>query len=111
VSNRYLTRSTCSTTPILESTDQFLKWLGKLRDPLGKARILARLNKAYSGHIGDTKSICGTVFELRIDVGPGYRVYFIKHNDVMILLCGGDKSSQTRDVVTAKILARNFKDK
>lgn len=94
----------------MESTDQFLKWLDKLRDPRGKARILSRLKKASPGHFGDTKSICGTVFEFRIDVGPGYRVYFTKHNNIMILLCGGNKSSQTRDVIMAKLLAQNFKD-
>ena len=81
--------------------------LGRLRDAKAKARILARLESARLGNLGDTKTL-GGVHEMRVHVGPGYRVYFALRSDtVLLLLCGGAKSRQTRDIERARaMLAR-----
>lgn len=87
-------------------TDQFDTWLKKLRDPIGKARIIARIRSAEEGNFGDSKSVGGGVSEMKVDCGPGYRLYYIREGDlVYLLLCGGDKSSQERDIKKAKELA------
>ena len=72
-----------------------------------KARILARLDSARLGTLGDARSVGGGVSEMRVDVGAGYRVYFTRRQRViLVLLCGGDKSSQTRDIAHAKQMAK-----
>jgi putative addiction module killer protein len=77
-------------------------WLESLRDPTASARIAARLQRLTLGLRGDWKSIGAGVFELRIDFGPGYRVYYAQHgNDWIVLLCGGHKRTQTRDIERA----------
>lgn len=87
----------------LRQTDTFAKWLGGLRDAKGKARILARLESARLGNLGDTKTLGGDVREMRMHVGPGYRVYFAqRRGTVLLLLCGGAKSSQARDIQRAR---------
>lgn len=92
-------------------TEEFDAWLKKLRDPKGKARILARLRSAEFGNIGDVKFVGDGVNEMRIHVGPGYRVYFIRRGtQLILLLLGGDKSSQHRDIVKAKALAARLKE-
>ena len=89
----------------LQRTDVFDKWLAGLRDAKGKARILARLESVRLGNLGDSKSLGGGLHELRVHAGPGYRVYFIQRREVLIvLLCGGDKSSQQRDITRARRL-------
>ena len=89
----------------LRQTETFAKWLGGLRDAKGKARILARLESARLGNLGDTKSLGGGVREMRVHVGPGYRVYLAqRQGTVLLLLCGGDKSSQTRDIERARVM-------
>ena len=81
----------------------FKRWLEGLRDVQGRARIRVRLDRVRLGNLGDHRSVGAGVQELRIDFGPGYRVYFgIKGNRMVLLLVGGDKSSQTRDVAKAK---------
>jgi len=86
-------------------TAEFDKWLKDLRDPIGKARILARLRAAEIGHFGDHAPVGDAVFELRIHSGPGYRVYYWRQGRVTYwLLFGGDKSTQRRDVRQAKAL-------
>lgn len=86
-------------------TPEFDGWLKALRDPIGKARIIARIRSAESGNFGDTASVGGGVFEMRIHVGPGYRVYYCRRaNTTYLLLCGGDKASQPRDIRVAKAL-------
>ena len=86
-------------------TAEFDAWLKALRDPIGKARILARVRAAELGHFGDCAPVGDSVFELRIHVGPGYRVYYWRHGTVTYwLLCGGDKSTQRRDIRQAKAL-------
>ena len=91
---------------IVRQTDTFADWFAMLRDARAKSRIAARIVRIQAGNFGDCKSIGGGVSELRVDVGPGYRVYFTRRGDeLIILLCGGDKGSQRRDILTAKALA------
>jgi putative addiction module killer protein len=92
-------------------TAEFDEWLKALRDPIGKARILARVRAAELGHFGDTASVGDRVFELRIHAEPGYRVYYWRQGDVTYwLLCGGDKSTQRRDISKAKRLRTRVED-
>lgn len=89
----------------------FDRWLSDLRDERAVARILARLDRLAVGNPGDVKPVGEGVSEMRIDYGPGYRVYFIKRGLlVVVLLCGGDKSTQDRDIAHAKALAAQWKD-
>ncbi len=81
----------------------FSRWFEKLRDRRAQQRIDARLARVELGNFGDSKSVGDGVLELRIDYGPGYRVYFGRdRNDLVLLLFGGDKRSQAKDIVTAK---------
>lgn len=87
-------------------TAVFDKWLKGLRDARAVARIVLRIERLAAGHFGDTKRFDG-IGELRIDHGPGYRLYFCQRGEeVVILLCGGDKSSQDRDIKRAIAMAR-----
>ena len=87
----------------LRQTDVFAKWLAGLRDRRAKARVLARLESCRLGNLGDTKSVGGGLREMRVHVGAGYRVYFAqRRNIVILLLCGGTKSSQSRDIKRAR---------
>jgi putative addiction module killer protein len=93
----------------LQSTDAFDAWLRALQDRKGRARILARLESVQLGNLGDVKSIGAGVREMRIHFGPGYRVYFAqKGKVVLLLLCGGDKSTQTRDIAKAQRLLKEL---
>lgn len=88
----------------------FDKWLSGLRDRRAAARIAARLDRVAAGNPGDVQPVGEGVSELRINYGPGYRVYFIQRGPVLIiLLCGGDKSTQSRDIRQAKVLAEEWK--
>ena len=90
----------------IRQTDAFARWLVALRDVRAKARILARLDSTRLGNLGDARSVGGGVSEMRIDVGAGYRVYFTRRQRiVVILLCGGDKSTQAKDIARARLLA------
>ncbi|TXM76630.1 type II toxin-antitoxin system RelE/ParE family toxin [Methylobacterium sp. WL69] len=87
-------------------TPEFDQWLRHLRDIRAKARIALRIDRLMLGNPGDVRPVGEGVSELRIDVGPGYRVYFVRRGDLWImLLCGGDKGSQERDIRRAKVLA------
>ena len=89
----------------LEETAVFSDWLGSLRDRRAKARIVDRLKRASNGNFGDWKSVKDGLFEMRIDVGPGYRVYYFQRGkQLVILLCGGDKRTQNADIAEAKRL-------
>ena len=92
-------------------TAEFDRWLGALRDRKAQARILARIASARNGNFGDCKSVGGGVSEMRVDVGPGYRVYFTRRGEtVYLLLVGGDKSTQTTDVRRAQRMAYQLKE-
>lgn len=89
----------------------FDRWLSGLRDRRAVVRIAARLDRLAAGNPGDVKPVGDGISELRISYGPGYRVYFIQRGAVLIiLLCGGDKSSQSKDIKQAKELAEQWKD-
>lgn len=93
----------------IRKTATFTKWFDGLRDIRARARVLARIERLAVGHAGDVKSIGEGVSEMQIDYGPGYRVYFRKRGrSLIILLAGGDKQSQQRDINTALRLARNL---
>lgn len=79
------------------------EWLESLRDRTGRARIYTRIERAEAGNFGDHRSVGQSVMELRIDVGPGYRIYYaLDGNDIILLLVGGDKSTQSKDIEMAK---------
>ena len=93
----------------LRNTDRFTRWLLQLRDLKARARIQARLDRLADGNAGDVCPVGADVSELRIDYGPGYRVYFKRRGlDVIVLLAGGDKGTQAQDIREAMELAANL---
>lgn len=91
----------------IRKTELFEKWFSHLRDLRAKARIQARIDRASFGHFGDVSPVGEGVSEMRIFYGPGYRVYFIQRGkEVVILLTGGDKDSQSKDIAQAKEIAK-----
>ena len=93
----------------IRKTEIFAKWLDRLHDIRARARIQARIERLAGGNPGDVKAVGEGVSELRIDYGPGYRVYYKKHGQkVVILLAGGDKRTQAKDIKTALRLAHNL---
>ena len=87
----------------VHATEKFSKWLKKLKDAIAKASITRRIERLEEGNFGDCKSVGESLFELRINVGKGYRVYFTNINkQILLLLIGGDKSTQEKDIKTAK---------
>ncbi|MGO4437800.1 type II toxin-antitoxin system RelE/ParE family toxin [Rhizobium sp. RAF56] len=95
----------------IRETDIYAKRFFRLKDERAKARINARIYRLSMGNPGDVKPVGEGVSELRIDCGPGYRVYFIKRGNILvILLCGGDKSTQSSDIAAAKTLARDVEE-
>ena len=95
----------------IRKTDEFAQWLDRLRDIQARARIQARLDRMAEGNPGDVKPVGEGVSELRIDFGPGYRVYFKARGlKLIVLLAGGDKSTQANDVKSALRLARNLSE-
>ena len=93
----------------VRKTEHFAKWLDGLKDIRARARILVRIERLASGNPGDVKPVGEGVSELRIDYGPGYRVYYKKQGQtVIILLAGGDKRTQSKNIKTAFRLARNL---
>jgi putative addiction module killer protein len=94
---------------LIRSTE-FVAWLDGLRDLKGKARILSRLDLASLGNFGDCKPVGEGVSEMRVDVGPGYRVYYLRREErTYLLLAAGDKSTQERDIKRAKKMAASLK--
>jgi putative addiction module killer protein len=90
-------------------TEVFARWIGGLRDDRGAAKIAVRIKRIGQGNFGDCKPVGEGVSEMRIPFGPGYCVYFVQRGSVVIvLLCGGDKSSQARDIARAKAMAKEL---
>lgn len=93
----------------IRKTDLFVEWLDNLRDLQARARVQARIERIVMGNLGDAKSVGQGVSELRINYGPGYRVYFAKRgHQIVILLAGGDKSTQSADIRRAQKLAQEL---
>ena len=94
---------------IIESAT-FSKWLSGLKDRQARIRIYVRLDRLNLGNFGDAGPIGEGLSELRIHYGPGYRLYYLQRDTRVVMLCGGDKSSQPRDIEKAKIIAKEWKD-
>lgn len=93
----------------VRQTTRFATWLAGLRDDRARARILKRLDRAGQGNLGDIAPVGGGVSEMRIFHGPGYRVYFVQRGrELIVLLCGGDKSTQGADIEEAKAMAKEM---
>ena len=94
----------------VQVTQIYLDWINSLRDRTARARIQMRVDRLVHGNPGQYRSLTAGVRELKIDVGPGYRVYFVeRRGEVIILLAGGDKSTQQQDIVTALALAKDLR--
>ena len=90
-------------------TSEFDAWLRALRDPIAKARVIARIRSAESGNTGDCGPVGDGISEMRIHVGPGYRLYYCRRGEITyLLLCAGDKSSQKKDICIAKALLESL---
>lgn len=93
----------------IRQTEAFSTWMRGLRDMQGRAVIARRIERMAAGNFGDHKSLGDQVLELRVAFGPGYRVYYsVRSRQVVVLLCGGDKGSQRRDIAKAKELAKQL---
>lgn len=96
----------------VRQTDEFRTWLRRLKDSNAVARIVARIRRMEQGNFGDTKSVGAGVTEMRVDYGPGYRIYFVHRGaEIVILLCAGDKRTQQPDIRRAHALARNLAER
>lgn len=95
----------------VEKTNDYVTWIDGLKDLSGRARILMRVDRLIHGNAGEHRNLTGGVSELKIDVGPGYRVYYsVRGERFLLLLIGGDKSSQQKDIAKAILLAKNFSE-
>jgi putative addiction module killer protein len=106
-----LTRVACRRQNLtrVEATPRFRKGIDSLRDREGRARILVRIDRLAHGHPGQHRNLTGGISELKIDAGPGYRVYYLQRGStVLLLLAGGDKSTQDKDIAVATRLARDY---
>ncbi|BAZ53778.1 hypothetical protein NIES4103_64610 [Nostoc sp. NIES-4103] len=96
----------------VDGRNPFDEWLGSLRDIKAKAKIRVRLDRVEDGNLGDYKFVGEGVFELRIDYGPGYRIYFAQEGTtVILLLCGGDKSTQEQDIRKAQEYWQDYRSR
>jgi len=95
----------------VEKTDVYREWLDALKDRAGRARILVRVDRLIHGNPGHHRDLTDGVSELKIDFGPGYRVYYAQRGtSLLLLLAGGDKSTQQKDIAMAIHLAKNFQE-
>jgi len=93
----------------IRQTKIYMKWYARLKDRKARLRIAVRIRRMQCGNVGDAKSVGDGVFELRFDFGPGYRIYYTERNgEIVILLAGGDKSTQKTDIEIAKKLAASI---
>lgn len=92
----------------IRRTNVFASWVKQLRDSRARAKVRVRIDRFAQGNPGDVAPVGEGVSEMRIDYGPGYRVYYVRRGAVVILLCGGDKSTQDADIVRAKTLAKEI---
>ncbi len=96
---------------IVRQTEEFQRWLDGLRDKRAQVRIAARIRLVEAGNLGDWAAVAGEVSEMRVDIGPGYRLYFTRRRRaIILLLCGGDKSTQNRDIKRATRIAGEIGD-
>lgn len=100
------------TLPVrVEKTDEYANWIDTLKDQAGRARILVRVERLIGGNPRQHRNLTDGLSELKIDFGPGYRVYYsLRGTRLLLLLVGGDKSSQSKDIQLAITLAKNFKE-
>lgn len=95
----------------IRKTSVFERWQTRLKDRLAQAQIVARIDRLTFGHFGDAKQVGDGVIELRIHLGPGYRIYLTtRGNTIILLLCGGTKGTQKQDILKAKHLAKSWSD-
>lgn len=95
----------------VEQTDLYREWIDALKDRAGRARILVRVDRLIHGNAGLHRALTDGICELKVDVGPGYRVYYSQRGStLLLLLAGGDKSTQQKDVAKAIHLAKNFEE-
>ena len=95
----------------VEKTAEYSEWIDGLKDTGGRARILMRVDRLIHGNPGDHRNLTNGVSELRVDVGPGYRVYFSRKGDrLLLLLAGGDKASQAKDITKAIRLNHDYRE-
>jgi len=95
----------------VEKTDEYANWIDTLKDQAGRARILMRVERLVAGNPGQHRNLSDGVSELKVDFGPGYRVYYsLRGTRLLLLLVGGDKSNQPKDIQLAIKLAKNFKE-
>ena len=95
----------------VEKSDVYREWLDTLKDRVGRARVLVRVDRLIDGNPGQHRDLAGGVSELKIDSGPGYRVYYAQRGTrLLLLLVGGDKSTQQKDIAAAIALAREFEE-
>ena len=95
----------------LKETPAYAQWIDGLKDKAAQVRIVARSKRLLTGNPGDHKLLSGGIYEMKINVGPGYRVYYTQRgSEIILLLAGGDKSTQSKDIETARKLARKYKD-
>jgi len=95
----------------IQTSSHFEKWMNSLKDLRGKIAIARRIERMSHDNFGDVKSVGDNISELRIKVGPGYRVYFTKYEEkLIVLLVGGDKSTQSKDINRAKVMLEEIKD-
>jgi putative addiction module killer protein len=93
----------------VRQTREFVGWLNHLRDANAVARIVARIRRMEMGNPGDTRSVGQGILEMRVDHGPGYRIYYLRHGaQIVILLCGGNKRTQQKDILRAQKLAETL---
>jgi putative addiction module killer protein len=94
---------------LVRMTEVYRDWINSLKDRAGRARIQVRVDRLANGNPGQHRNLTGGISELKIDFGPGYRVYYTeREGDLVILLAGGDKSTQQQDIRTATVLAKNL---